>query len=94
MVKDKNIDEHFESAYNHELTEGEKFPAIFISCTTLKDPVSFNGKYHNFEIVSYVDYHKIPKLKGINDYHCKEYLDFKEKITNKFLNSILVHDSF
>jgi all-trans-retinol 13,14-reductase len=88
LVKDKNIDDHFESGYNHEVTEGEEFPAIFISCTTLKDPVSFNGKYHNFEIVSYVDYQKIPKFKGINDYHCEEYLEFKEKITNKFLNSI------
>lgn len=88
MVKDEDIDKHFNSLMTEDITQGEEFPAYFLSCTTIKDPVSFNGRYHNFEVVTYVNYDNIQKFKGENDYHCAEYKEFKEKITAKFLNNI------
>ena len=87
-VKDEDIDKHFETLTKGDITEGEEFPAFFMSCTTLKDPVSFNGRYHNFEVVTYVDYSSFEQFKGNENYQSPEYVVFKNKIIAKFLNSI------
>jgi len=87
MMKDENGDENFKDLMTSDIASGESFPAVFISCTTLKDPVSFNGKYHNFEVVTYVDYDNLPDF-GKEDYHNDRYTDFKEKVINKFMNNI------
>lgn len=86
--KDENIDSHFETLTNKNILEGEEFPALFMSCTTLKDPVSYNGRYHNFEIVTYVDYSSFEQFKDSVNYQSEEYLAFKERIIQKFLNTV------
>ncbi|MBC5837358.1 phytoene desaturase family protein [Flavobacterium muglaense] len=88
MMKDENDDANFEDLMNNEITEGELFPAIFMSCTTIKDPVSFNGRYHNFEVVTYVNYDKLNDFNGLGDYHNEEYALFKEKVIAKLMNNI------
>ncbi len=87
MMKDADGDQNFRDLMDDDMTQGDCFPAVFISCTTLKDPVSYNGKYHNFEVVTYVDYDKLPDF-GDGDYHSETYKTFKEKVTNKLLNNI------
>ncbi|RYD94510.1 MAG: NAD(P)/FAD-dependent oxidoreductase, partial [Sphingobacteriales bacterium] len=88
IFKDEHIDEHFQNLTTKDVTEGEEFPGIFMSCTTLKDPVSYNGRYHSFEIVTYVDYDSV-KAFGINDdYHSADYHSFKEKVIAKFMNTV------
>lgn len=64
MMKDENDDANFENLMNGNITEGDSFPAIFISCTTMKDPVGFNGRFHNFEVVTYIVYESLPELMG------------------------------
>lgn len=86
--KDENIDKHFETLTKGNILEGEEFPAFFMSCTTIKDPVSFNGRYHNFEVVTYVDYDSFKEFNELADYHCPKYQAFKDRIIEKFLNSV------
>jgi phytoene dehydrogenase-like protein len=86
--KDENVDHHFETLTKGNIIEGDKFPALFISCTTLKDPVSFNGKYHNFEVVTYVDYNSFKEFNSSEGYHTEAYELFKKKIIEKFLNNM------
>ena len=86
--ENENIDAHFTELTEGNIIEGEKFPALFISCTTLKDPVSFNGKYHNFEIVTYVNYDSFKDFNNTEDYHSEAYEVFKKKIIEKFLNNV------
>lgn len=88
VMKDEDIDANFENLMTDEITKGDAFPAVFISCTTLKDPASFNGRYHNFEVVTYIDYDNLKGLKESGDYHDAAYLEFKEKVIAKFLNNI------
>jgi phytoene dehydrogenase-like protein len=88
MMKDEHDDENFENLMSNNIDEGDSFPAVFISCTTLKDPASFNGRYHNFEIVTYVNYDHLKDFNGLQDYHNEEYKIFKEKITNKLMNNV------
>jgi all-trans-retinol 13,14-reductase len=88
MMKDENDDQNFEDLMHNDIAAGELFPGVFISCTTIKDPVSFNGRYHNFEIVTYVNYDNLPSFKNADDYHTEEYKIFKEKVVNKLMNNI------
>lgn len=88
MLESEDMDLHFEELASGNVEEGSEFPALFISCTTLKDPVSFNGRYHNFELVTYIDYDKLPDFKNAKDYHTEEYKIFKEKVINKFMNNM------
>lgn len=86
--KDEDIDYHFETLTKGDILEGDEFPALFFSCTTLKDPVSFNGRYHNFEAVTYINYDSFKEFDETEDYHCPKYETFKERIIEKFMNSI------
>ena len=89
LMKDENDDANFEELMTRDCTLGDSFPAVFMSCTTLKDPVSFDGRYHNFELVTYVDYNLLSRFEGLEDYHTnQDYLDFKQKVIDKFLNTI------
>ena len=88
MLKDEDMDAHFEDLMVNDITKGEDFPALFISCTTTKDPVSFNGRYHNFEIVTFISYDNLPNFEGGGDYHSEEYKIFKEKVTAKLMNNL------
>ena len=88
MMKDENDDANFEDLMGSNIDSGDSFPSVFISCTTLKDPASFNGSYHNFEIVTYVNYDHLKDFNGLEDYHNEEYKIFKEKIINKLMNNL------
>ena len=88
IFKHADIDGLFDELTGDDVTAGEEFPAMFMSCTTLKDPVSYNGRYHNFEVVTYIDYDNLPEFKGTEDYHCEAYTDFKEKVIAKFMNTV------
>ncbi|MDX6181050.1 NAD(P)/FAD-dependent oxidoreductase [Flavobacterium sp. Fl-77] len=88
MMKDENDDANFDDLMSNTIAEGDSFPALFMSCTTLKDPPSFNGRYHNFEIVTYVNYDHIPNCDGSDDYHSEEYMIFKEKVIGKLMNNV------
>ncbi len=88
MVDSEDIDANFESLMKDDITQGDRFPAVFISCTTLKDPVSFNGRYHNFEIVTYVDYDNLDGFNHLEDYHNEKYKAFKEKVIGKMMNNV------
>jgi phytoene dehydrogenase-like protein len=74
-----------------KLGEDELFPAVFISCTTLKDPASFNGRYHNFEVVTFVDYESFREFSELENYQSPKYLRLKDKLIRKFMNNIERH---
>jgi all-trans-retinol 13,14-reductase len=88
LLKDKDIDKIYLGLTAQNILEGDEFPAIFISCTTLKDPTSFNGRYHNFEVVTFVDYKSFDDFNTIDDHHGEAYTNHKEKLIGKFMNSI------
>ena len=88
LLKDENIDRIYGDLSTSDLLEGEEFPAIFLSCTTLKDPVSFNGRHHNMEAVTYVSYDSFKAFHGAGDHHGVAYSLHKKRIIEKFMNSV------
>lgn len=88
IIKNEEYDAHFEELTKNDLTVGDIFPALFLSCTTLKDPSSYDGKHHNFEVITYVDYDSVSEFSKNKNYHTKEYESFKNKLREKFFNTI------
>jgi all-trans-retinol 13,14-reductase len=87
-LKNENIDVLDDELKNTNILEGTEFPALFISCSTLKDPSSFNGRYYNFEAVTFIDNASFDKFDHEGDYHTEAYTKYKEIIIEKFLNNI------
>ena len=87
-LQNQEVDGLYVDMISKDVTDGEEFPGVFISCTTLKDPASFNGRYHSFEIVTFIDYESFNDFNQTEEYHGANYSRAKEKITAKFLNNL------
>ena len=88
MMPGKDSDDYYDQAMTADILRGEAFEGMFISCTTLKDPSSFDGKHHCIEAITFIDYKAFEKYKNENDQRSKEYLQFKENLTRKMINGI------
>ncbi len=88
QLRNEEVDKLYREMTSDDVLSGEEFPACFISCPTLKDPVSFNGHHHTIEVVTFIDHHPFSKFNDSNDHLSEEYLNYKERIINKFLNNV------
>jgi len=88
MNQKVDIDKQYEAILNVDLFSDEEFPAMFISCSTLKDPVSYNGRYHNFEVVTFIDSKLFEEFLGTTDYQSEKYKEYKKHACKKFLKSL------
>lgn len=88
MMPDKDSDDYYNQAMTEDILKGEAFEGMFISCTTLKDPSSFDGKHHCIEAITFIDYKSFEKYKNENDQRSKEYRQLKEDLTRKMIKSL------
>ncbi len=88
VLRDADIDGLYQSMIATNILDGDEFPAAFVSCTTLKDPASFNGRYHNIEVVTYIEYESFKQFNTVDDHHGDAYTRFKDRITEKLLNNV------
>lgn len=88
LLKNDDLDGIFNNLTANSVLDEDEFPAVFISCTTLKDPTSFNGRHHNFEVVTFIDYKSFDEFNSGNDYHGESYDRYKEIIITKMMNSL------
>ncbi len=83
-----DVDKLYAEMTVEDLLKEDEFPACFISCPTLKDPLSFNGKYHNIEVVTFINNTAFSDFSKSSNYHSPEYANYKERIKEKLLNSL------
>jgi phytoene dehydrogenase-like protein len=88
LLRDNNVDAIYQKLTSADILEEKEFPAVFISCTTLKDPTSFNGHHHNFEVVTFIDYSSFSAFNSNADYHGEAYSLCKDRIMEKMMNSL------
>ncbi len=88
MMDNRDMDGIYEEMNAVDITSGDVFPGLFISCTTLKDPTSFDGKHHSLEVITYINPDSFHKFNNENKERSKEYLEFKEILTNKMINTL------
>ncbi|MHA7059102.1 phytoene desaturase family protein [Aquimarina sp. M1] len=88
MMQYEDLDVLFEETQKIDILEGDTFPGMFISCTTLKDPISFDGRYHTIEAITYINHKSFDKFKNEGNDRSKEYLDFKDHLTKKMIRTL------
>jgi phytoene dehydrogenase-like protein len=86
--KDQDPDELFEELMKVNIAEGDEFPGFFLSCTTIKDPTSFDGRYHSMEVVTFINHESFAQFKADDKRKSQEYLDFKEHLTQKIIKTL------
>ncbi|WP_149275950.1 phytoene desaturase family protein [Pareuzebyella sediminis] len=88
MMPNRDTADIYEGISKNDISKGEAFEAMFISCTTLKDPTSFDGKHHTLEVITYIDYKAFEKFADKHEARSPEYLEFKEVLTQKMLKGL------
>ncbi len=85
---DKDPDDLFDDMMKVDIAEGDEFPGFFLSCTTIKDPTSFDGRYHSMEVVTFINHESFSQFKVGDKRKSQEYLDFKEHLTQKVIRTM------
>lgn len=88
LMPNEDMDKVYERMMRPDITNDDAIEGMFISCTTLKDPSSFDGKHHSIEAITYLDYDIFEKFKDEKEPRSKEYLQFKELLTEKMLKTL------
>lgn len=88
LMPDRDMDEVYEEMMGKDIESGEYFSGLFISCTTLKDPSSFDGKNHTFEVLTFISNDSFAAFKDEEKRRSEKYLLFKEKLMQKMINTL------
>lgn len=88
LMPNEDMNQVYEKMMLPDMTNDDAFQGMFISCTTLKDPSSFDGKNHSIEAITYLDYKTFEKFKNENDPRSEEYLQFKSLLTEKMIKTL------
>lgn len=83
-MPNEDMDDLYTDMQKKDLLEDKEFPGMFISCTTLKDPSSFDGKHHTLEAITYINYDAFENFNGEDMERSAAYLKFKEQLIAKF----------
>ncbi|WP_299252165.1 NAD(P)/FAD-dependent oxidoreductase [uncultured Aquimarina sp.] len=88
MMNNEDLDRVFEETQKIDLLEDDTFPGMFISCTTLKDPISFDGRYHTIEAITYINHKSFSAFKNEDDTRSESYLAFKDRLIQKMIRTL------
>lgn len=88
MMPNKDADDYYDQAMSEDILEGEAFEGMFVSCTTLKDPSSFDGKHHSIEAITFIDYSAFEQFKDEDSKRSEAYMEYKENLIHKMLNGL------
>lgn len=88
LMPNGDMDKVYEQMMLPDMTTDEAFHGMFVSCTTLKDPSSFDGKHHSIEAITYLDYKSFEKFQKESDPRSQEYIQLKELLTEKMVKTL------
>ncbi len=72
-----------------DVLELDEVPGLFASITTLKDPTSFQGRYHTLEAFTFVPYDAFrPYVDSRFEHRPKEYSQLKLRMVTKMIRAI------
>ncbi len=87
FMPDKDMDAIYEGLTKVSILETDEFDSLFISCSSLKDPLSFNGRHHTLEVVTFIDYDAFKALYTNPDETSERYQQIKERLSEKLMNT-------
>lgn len=88
LMAANDTEELFDEMMKVDIALGDEFPGMFISCTTLKDPTSFDGRHHVLEVLTFINRESFGQFDALENPRSQEYLDFKECLSQKIINSL------
>jgi len=88
IMPDLDMDELYDDMMTSDIAAGDEFQGLFVSCTTLKDPTSFDGRYHAIEAITFINYESFAKYKYEGLERSPEYMQFKDRLVQKIVNSL------
>ncbi len=88
LMPDQDLDELYADLTKLDILASDEFAALFISASSLKDPVSFDGNHHTIEVVTFIDYDSFSAYKNEGSEHSPAYFEFKEKLGKKLVNTL------
>lgn len=88
MMPNRDMDDVYNEMMSTDIESGEYFSGLFISCTTLKDPASFDGKHHTLEVLTYINYDAFREFEGEAKKRSEKYLAFKARLMEKMVNTL------
>jgi len=83
----KDMDGIYEGLTKISILETDEFDSLFISCSSLKDPLSFNGRHHTIEVVTFIDYDSFKKLYPEGADTDETYVKIKDRLCEKLKNT-------
>ena len=83
----EDMDAIFEGLTKVSILETDEYDSLFISCSSLKDPLSFNGRHHTLEVVTFIDYDAFKALYTNPDETHERYQQIKERLNEKLMNT-------
>ena len=87
FMPNKDMDEIYEGLTKVSILETDEFDSLFISCSSLKDPLSFNGRHHTIEAVTFIDYDSFKNNYAGGNETDEKYLKIKERLSEKLMNT-------
>ena len=69
IMPNRDMDGIYKDLTKVDILETDEFPSLFISCSSLKDPSSYNGRHHTIEVVTFIDYDSFKANHAERDEH-------------------------
>jgi len=88
FMPNKDMDEIYDDLTKVDILKTDEFESLFISCSSLKDPLSFNGKQHTIEVVTFIDYDSFKIFKTECFENDEKYREIKERLSQKLLTTL------
>jgi all-trans-retinol 13,14-reductase len=88
MMPNRDMDDLYKDLAEVDILATDEFSALFISCSSLKDPSSYNGRHHTIEVVTFIDYDSFKSKIKNSDHHTEEYKIFKDRLCQKLVNTL------
>ncbi len=88
IMPNRDMDDLYKEMMAEDISTADEFPGVFISCTTLKDPTSFDGRYHCIEAITFINYDSFNQFKKETELRSTAYTQFKERLAQKIINSL------
>ncbi len=88
FMPNKDLDEIYDNLTKVNILATDEFESLFISCSSLKDPLSFDGRHHTIEVVTFIDYSSFKTIKVEGHGNNEQYLKMKERLAEKLLNTL------
>ena len=88
FLPEKDMDEIYAELTKVSILERDEFESLFISCSSLKDPLSFDGRHHTIEVVTFIDYDSFKACQEAGNDKEEQYRKVKERLKEKLMNTL------